>query len=75
MADLLVLTRPAKSSQIAQVLAEKREHTGPEKRKKWPQCCRESSWQVRQSRFCQKENEQSHLSRSPDDEGGEIQDE
>ena len=35
------------------------------KRKEWPQCHRESSWQVRQSRLCQKKKEQSHLSRVP----------
>ena len=40
------------------------------KRKEWPQCHRESSWQVRQSRPCQKEKEQSRLSRVPDHEGG-----
>ena len=43
------------------------------KRKEWPQCHRESSWQVRQSRFCQKEKEQSRQSRVPDHEGGESQ--
>ena len=43
------------------------------KRKKWPQCNRESSWQVRRSRFCQKEKEQSRLPKAPDHEGGESQ--
>ena len=43
------------------------------KRKEWPQCHRESSWQVRQSRLCQEEKEQSRLSRVPDHEGGESQ--
>ena len=43
------------------------------KRKEWPQCHRESSWQVRQSRPCQKEKEQSRLSKAPDHEGGESQ--
>ena len=38
-------------------------------RKEWPQCHRESSWQVRRSRLCQKEKEQSRLSRVPDHEG------
>ena len=42
------------------------------KRKEWPQCHRESSWQVRLSRLCQME--QSGLSRVPDHEGGESQD-
>ena len=37
------------------------------KREEWPQCHRESSWQVRQS---QKEKEQSRQSRAPDREGG-----
>ena len=43
------------------------------KRKEWPQCHRESSWQVRRSCLCQKEKEQSRLSRVPDHEGGESQ--
>ena len=46
---------------------------GLRKRKEWPQCHRESSWQERQSRPCQKEKEQSRLSRAPDHEGGESQ--
>ena len=33
------------------------------KRKEWPQCHRESCWQIRQSRFLQNEKEQSRLSR------------
>ena len=40
------------------------------KRKEWPQCHRESSWQVRQSRLCQKEKEQSRLPRAPDRKEG-----
>ena len=36
------------------------------KRKGWPQCHRQSSWQVRQSRLCQKGKEQSLLFRAPD---------
>ena len=43
------------------------------KRKEWPQCHRESSWQVRRSRPCQKEKEQSRLSRVPHHEVGESQ--
>ena len=43
------------------------------KRKEWPQCHRESSWQVRRSRLCQKEKEQSHLSKAPYRKGGESQ--
>ena len=47
---------------------------GLPKRKEWHQCHRESSWQERQSRPCQKEKEQSRQSRVPDHEGGESQD-
>ena len=36
------------------------------KRKGWPQCHKESSWQVRRSRLCQKEKEQSRQFRVPD---------
>ena len=43
------------------------------KRKEWPQCHREGSWQGRQSHSCQKEKEQSRLSRAPDHEGAESQ--
>ena len=45
------------------------------KRKEWSQCHRESSWQERRSHPCQKEKEQSRLSRVPDHEGEESQDE
>ena len=43
------------------------------KRKEWPQCPRESSWQVRRSCPCQKEKEQSRQSRVPDREERESQ--
>ena len=43
------------------------------KMKEWPQNHKESSWQERRSRPCQKEKEQSRLSRVPDHEGGESQ--
>ena len=46
---------------------------GLPKRKKWPQCHRKSSWQERRSRPCQKEKEQSRLSRAPDHEVGKSQ--
>ena len=46
---------------------------GLPKRKEWSQCHRESSWQERQSRPCQKEKEQSRLTRVPDHEGAESQ--
>ena len=36
------------------------------KRKEWPQCHRESSWQLRQSHLCQIKKEQSRLFRAPD---------
>ena len=44
------------------------------KRKEWPQCHRGSSWQERWSRPCQKEKEQSRLSRVPYHEGRKSQD-
>ena len=43
------------------------------KRKEWPQCHRESSWQVCWSHLCQKEKEQSRQSRVSDHELGENQ--
>ena len=46
---------------------------GLPKRKEWPQCHRESSWQERRSRSCQKEKEQSRLSRVPDHEGERVE--
>ena len=46
---------------------------GLPKRKEWPQCHRESSWQERRSRLCQKEKEHSRLSRVPDHDGEESQ--
>ena len=59
-----------RACRMAQASAEKLEHTGPAENKEWPQCHRESSWQVRQSRLCQKGKEQSHLSRAPDRKEG-----
>ena len=44
---------------------------GLPKRKERPQCHRESSWQVRRSRPCQKEKKQSRLSKAPEHKGGE----
>ena len=43
------------------------------KRKGWPRCHRESSWQVRQSRLCQGEKEQVRLSIGPDRDEEESQ--
>ena len=45
---------------------------GQPKRKEWPQCHRESSWQERGSRLCQKEKEQSRLSKAPNHEGERV---
>ena len=46
---------------------------GLPKRKEWPQCHRESSWQESRSRPCQKEKQKCRLSKAPDHEGGESQ--
>ena len=46
---------------------------GLQKRKEWPQCRNESSWQVRQNPFSQKKKEQSRQSRASDCEEGESQ--
>ena len=61
-----------RACKMAQASAEKLEHTGPAERKEWPQCHRESSWQERRSRLCQKEKEQSRLSKAPDHEGERV---
>ena len=42
------------------------------KRKEWPQCHKESSWQERRTLPCQKQKEQSRLSRVPDYEGERV---
>ena len=77
MAALLVLPRPAKSVQNGAGFSGKWRKNwnilGLPKRKEWPQCHRESSWQERRSHHCQKEKEQSRLSRVADHEGGESQ--
>ena len=62
-----------RARRISQASAEKLEHTGLPKRKEWPQCHIESSWQERRSSPCQKEEEQSRQSKAPDHEGGESQ--
>ena len=59
---------------MAQASAEKLEHTGPAEKERVASVHRESSWQERRSRPCQKEKEQSRLSKVPDHEGGESQD-
>ena len=58
---------------MAQALAEKLQHNGPSEKGESGLCHKEGSWQVRQSRFCQKEK--SRLSRSPDREVRDRQDE
>ena len=64
MADLLVLKRACR---MAQASAEKLEHTEPaEKERVVSVPERESSWQVRQSRLCQKKKKQSRRSQVPD---------
>ena len=47
---------------------------GLPKRKEWPQCHKESSWQEHRSCPCQKKKEHSRLSRISDHEGGKSQD-
>ena len=71
MADLLVLPRPGKSLQSGAGLRKKL-ILGQLKRKEWPRCHRESSWQVRRSRLCLKEMEQSRQSKAPDREGERV---
>ena len=46
---------------------------GLPKRNEWPQCHKESRWQERRSRPCQKKKEQSRLSRVPDHEGERVE--
>ena len=58
---------------MAQASAKSLNILGLPKRREWPQCHKESSWQVRRSRLYQKEKEQSRLSRAPDHEVGEGQ--
>ena len=71
MADLLVLPRPAKSLQNgAGFKGRNLNQLGLLKRKEWPQCHRESSWQERRSRLCQKEK--SRQSRALDREGERV---
>ena len=74
MADLLVLPGPAKElAEWRRLQPRNLDILGPSKRKEWPQCHRESSWQVRRNRLCQKEKERNRLFREPDHEKGENQ--
>ena len=59
-----------RACRMAQASAEILEHTGPAEKKRWPQCHRDSSWQVRQCRLCQKGKELNRLSRAPDHKEG-----
>ena len=59
-----------RACRMAHASAEKFEHAGLVKRKEWPQCHRESSRQVRQSRICQKGKEQRGQSRARDRKKG-----
>ena len=57
---------------MVQALAEKLKHSGPAEKERVasvPQ--RNSSWQVRQCRLCQKEMEQSRQSKVPDRKVGQ----
>ena len=63
-----------RACRMVQASAENLSILGLPKRKEWPQCHRESSWQERRSRPCQKEKEQSRQSKAPDYEGKESQD-
>ena len=74
MADLLVLPRPAKSVQSGAGFSGKTGTYWACRKGKSGLSATESSWQERRSRLCQKEKEQSRLSREPDHEGGESQD-
>ena len=70
VADLLVLPRSAKSLQNGTGFGGKNLSLWSLlRRKKWHQYLRESSWQVRLNRLCQKEKEQSRLSRVLDRKG------
>ena len=71
VADFMVLLRLAKSMQNGAGFSGKNLNIlGLSERKEWPLCHRESRWQGRRSCLCQKEKEQSDLSRVPDHEGG-----
>ena len=59
---------------MAQASEEKLEHIEPDEKERVVSVP-ESSWQVRQSRLCQKEKERSRLSRVPDRRVGESQNE
>ena len=70
----MVLPRPAEHAEWRRLQRKNLSILGLPKWKEWSQCHRESSSQVCRSRPCQKEKEQSCLSRVPDHERGESQD-
>ena len=55
---------------MAQASAEKLEHTGPAEKERVALVPQKSSWQICQSRLCQKEEEQSRQSKAPGREVG-----
>ena len=62
-----------RACRMTQASAEKLEHTEPAEKKRVASVLpRESSWQERRSRSCQKEMEQSRLSKLPDHEGERV---
>ena len=75
VADLIVPPRPAERAGWRRLQRKNLNILGLLRRKERSQCHRESSWNVRQSRFCQKEKEQSRQYKVPDREGGVNQSE
>ena len=71
--SLIEQERENSSCQICRLQRKNLSILGLLKRKEWPQCHRDSSWQEHQSRPYQKEKEQSRLSKAPDHEAGESQ--
>ena len=57
-----------RACRMAQASAKHLNILGLLKRKEWPQCHRESSWQERRSHLCQKEKEQGRISKAPNNE-------
>ena len=60
-----------RACRMAQASAEKLEQTGPAAKERVASVPQREQWQERRSRPCEKEKEQSRLSRIPDHEGGE----
>ena len=72
MADFLVLPRPPELAKWRRLQQRNLSILGLLRRKEWPRCHRESSWQVRQSRLGQKEKEQNRQSKAPNCEGERV---